>query len=77
MELLLKLEQMGCARSRDELPGMIWERGQDAWEAPGAGMSQPGPCPGGQKERGGSVGSSLLQIRLLQGSRSQHRLQLP
>lgn len=71
---------MRCLRysgSEDKMPGMLWEQGRCAWEAPGAGMRHAGPCPGGQKERGGCVGSSLLQIGLLQGSRSQHRLQLP
>lgn len=47
MEMLLKLEQMGCARSRDEVPGMLCEQGQDAWDALGTGMM----CLGGSRGR--------------------------
>lgn len=47
MELLLKLEQMGCARSRNEVSEILWERGQDAWDALGAGTM----CLGGSRSR--------------------------
>lgn len=85
-ELLPELEQVGWARGWDDVPGMLWEQGQDAWGAPGAGRM----FLGGSRSRDATPalpwwaeGEGWLRGQLpaagqaAPGARSEHQLQLP